>query len=201
MNCENCRWHSFPNASSTDMKTLLEIVISGITATEKTTVLNKTDKTWVHLVEQKVPWLTMFELCKAEVKLRKRSERKPNHLWKLNLILTRTKKCQAITEPENIWICFVFKSTEEDISRNVFQKTISFPYRERQKRMHFRKCQNKSIQGFIDSTMTMILYLPTEHHRELLKVPLCLSKTLSGETARYLQVHQNMSGPQKSVGF
>lgn len=119
----------------------------------------------------------------------------------LNLILTRTKKCQAITEPQNIWICFVFKSTKEDISRNVFQKTISFPYRERQKRMHFRKCQNKSIQGFIDSTMTTVLYLPTEHHRELLKVPLCLSKTLSGETARYLQVHQNMSGPQKSVGF
>ena len=91
----------------------------------------------------------------------------------LNLILTRTKKCQAITKPQNIWICFVFKSTKEDISRNVFQKTISFPYRERQKRMHFRKCQHKLIQGFIDSTMTTVLYLPTEHNCKLLEVPLC----------------------------
>lgn len=43
------------------MKLLQEAVLQGITATEKTTILNKTAITWVHLVEHKVPWLTMVE--------------------------------------------------------------------------------------------------------------------------------------------
>lgn len=43
------------------MKLLQEAVLQGITATEKTTILNKTAITWVHLVEHEVPWLTMVE--------------------------------------------------------------------------------------------------------------------------------------------
>lgn len=43
------------------MKPLQEAVMQDITATEKTTVLNKTAIPWVHLVEHEVPWLTMVE--------------------------------------------------------------------------------------------------------------------------------------------
>lgn len=64
------------------MKLLQEAVLQGITATEKTTILNKTAITWVHLVEHEVPWLTMVESYSLRDwrKIKKELQRKSNHL-------------------------------------------------------------------------------------------------------------------------